>query len=142
MGVVPGKRVEFSYGLVRTDAWQPEARVHHIVELVGPTSSQVQASYSLEGEERLIYYTGPAADIERLAEELERQTDEIFAAAVERLRQKLSEALSRDQPSTLWLDGVSPLHAVILDPRRLGRLANKRRRFLLWSGRRSVSFMR
>ena len=91
---VPGKRVEFSYILVRTDAWHPEARVHHIVELVGPTSSQVQASYSLEGEERLIYYTGPAADIERLAEELERQTDEIFSAAVGRLRQKLSEALS------------------------------------------------
>ena len=45
-------------------------------------------------EERLIYYTGPAANTERLAEELERQSDEIFAAAVERLRQKLSEALS------------------------------------------------
>ena len=90
---VPGKRVEFSYGLVRPEAWQPEARVHHTVELVGSTGSQVQASYYLEGEEEIIYYTGPAADIERLAEELDRQTDEIFAAAIGLLRRKLSEAL-------------------------------------------------
>ena len=67
--------------------------MYHVVELVGPTDSQVQASYSLDSEERIVYYTGPSADTERLSEELDRQTDDIFAAAVERLRQKLSEAL-------------------------------------------------
>ncbi len=90
---VPGKRVEFTYSLVRRDARQPEARVHHVVELVGSGSGQVQARYSFDDEEAIIYYIGPAADTERLAEELEQQSDEIFAAAVARLREKLINAL-------------------------------------------------
>jgi class 3 adenylate cyclase len=89
---VPGKRVEFSYALVRKDAWQPEARVLHVLELVG-TGSHVQASYSLDDEKSITYYNGPTADTARLAEELERRTDQIFSAAVVRLREKLRVAL-------------------------------------------------
>jgi hypothetical protein len=89
-----GKRVQFTYTLSRPEARQPQALVHHIVELEGPTNSFVQASYSIDEGRKTVYYSGPAADTERLSEELANHADEIFAEAVQCLRTKLSSSFS------------------------------------------------
>lgn len=91
---VPGKCVEFSYDLVRKDAHLPRARIQHKVELTGPENSYVEASYRVEDGGPKIYYKGPASDLERLDDELEVESDKMFAAALKILRTKIEQALS------------------------------------------------
>lgn len=96
--IAGGQAIEFHYGLCRREAWNPEASVTHRVELVGENRSYVQATYHINaqvgavcetGHYRGTYYRGPAADTERLEEELMARAEEIFGQAVDVLRRKL-----------------------------------------------------
>ncbi len=95
-----GRAVEFSYGLCRKEAWDPEAAVLHRVELVGENRSFVQADYRIDarigdgretGHFRETYYKGPAADTDRLEVELMDCSEEIFARALAVLGKKIEE---------------------------------------------------
>jgi serine/threonine protein kinase len=66
--------------------------LRHRIELEGSARSFVSASYRFEQEE-VVYYRGPAADAERLEEEVLRQADQMFKIVTEDLRQKLESAL-------------------------------------------------
>ena len=69
-------------------------RIYHKVELTGDRNSFVEASYFFDDEvEFTTYYKGPAADIERLDEELDRESDKLFAMALGILRTKIEKAL-------------------------------------------------
>jgi serine/threonine-protein kinase len=97
---VGGRDVEFSYGLCRIEAWDPEATVLHRVELVGENRSFVKAEYRIEarvgdtretGHHHETYYRGPAADTDRLTEELVAHAEEIFVRALNVLGEKIEE---------------------------------------------------
>ncbi len=97
-----GQAVEFHYGLCRSEAWDPEASVTHRVELIGQNRSYVKATYRIDakvgdgreyGHHGRTYYRGPAADTERLEEELVVHAEEIFGRALGILRQKLTAAV-------------------------------------------------
>ncbi len=97
-----GRSVVFHYSLCRPEARDPEARLEHTVELAGPNRSLVQATYRVNAQhgstaeyhKPITYYTGPAADTERLEDELLAHDEEIFATTVTILKEKLQEALS------------------------------------------------
>lgn len=96
-----GRSVEFVYRLRRVEADDPSAEIVHTVELVGAERSYVQATYDLNasvGEGRayyqpVSYYLGPAADTERLEEELLARAEEIFGGAIRVLREQLGATL-------------------------------------------------
>lgn len=96
-----GRIVEFSHGLCRQEAWDPIVHVLHRVELVGDKRSFVRASYQSEarigditetGHFQETYYEGPAADTDRLEEELMARAEDIFAQALAVLGEKIREA--------------------------------------------------
>jgi serine/threonine-protein kinase len=92
---VPGKRVEFTYSLVRRDAHQPQARICHAVELDDSEAGHLRAKYTVDANgDSIAYYSGPAADLERLHDEMQQHADEIFASAVACLREKVRVALA------------------------------------------------
>jgi len=91
-----GRAVEFLHVLYRWGGSPPGASVRHRVELVGENRSYVQATYSIDGRVGRVrktghyestYYKGPAADTERLEEELMAHAEEIFGRAVNVLRE-------------------------------------------------------
>lgn len=96
-----GRSAAFSYDLCRDFARDPFVRVEHTVELVGEERSLVRASYTMtahignvtEYRDVATYYEGPAADLERLEEELRANSQEIFASALAILTEKLREAM-------------------------------------------------
>jgi serine/threonine-protein kinase len=96
-----GRSVQFVYSLRRAEADDPSAEVVHTVELVGSERSHVRATYDLDASvghgrayyQRVPYYTGPAADTERLEEELLAHAEEIFESAIRVLREQLGATL-------------------------------------------------
>jgi hypothetical protein len=88
-----GRVVGFHYSLCRRGARHPEASMSHTVRLVGENRSYVLASYEIEGQYGGNYYKGPAADTDRLEDELMARAEEIFGQAVNVLRQKLTAVM-------------------------------------------------
>lgn len=96
-----GRSVEFVYKLRRAEAADPSAEIMHTVELLGAGRSLVQARYDVNasvGDGRafyqpVTYYVGPAADTERLEEELLARAEEIFESAIRVLREQLRATL-------------------------------------------------
>lgn len=69
----------------------------HRVELEGPARALVVASYQLgQGSENepVIYYRGPAADIERLEEEVLSHAEEMFRIIAVDLRERLEQVVN------------------------------------------------
>jgi serine/threonine-protein kinase len=101
-----GRSVQFACSLRRAEADDPSAEVVHTVELVGSGRSYVRATYDLDASvghgrayyQRVPYYTGPAADTERLEEELLARAEEIFECAIRVLREQLGATLG-DSPN-------------------------------------------
>lgn len=68
-------------------------RISHFIKLVGESLSFVAVGYFIESEEQIIYYNGPAADIERLEEEVLAKGKKIFVEATNVLRPKIEGSL-------------------------------------------------
>ncbi len=96
-----GRSVQFVYDLRRAEAGDPSAQIVHTVELVGTERSYVRATYDVDAlvgggrayYRRVPYYLGPAADTERLEEELLARAEEVFGSAVRVLREQLGATL-------------------------------------------------
>ena len=92
------------YTLSRNESDQPSATLHHQVELDAATKSYVVASVGLESDAMELYYRGPAADTERLAEELVGKAGNLFGRCVSLLRQKLEQVLRQmDKKGVSWV---------------------------------------
>jgi serine/threonine protein kinase len=64
----------------------------HRIELEGSARSSVRASYQF-GQEEVTYYLGPAADTDRLEEEVLGQAGRLFKVVAENLRKQLENVL-------------------------------------------------
>lgn len=68
-------------------------RISHFIKLIGDSLSFVAVGYSIDSDENIVYYNGPAADIERLEEEVLAKGKNIFVEATNVLRPKIEESL-------------------------------------------------
>lgn len=91
--VEAGRAVEFFLRFNRQNTKDPHVDLLHRVEVTEKTYSFVHASYKVDSE-KTEYYSGPAADIERLNEELENHTEEMFMQVARIFQQKFKQLLA------------------------------------------------
>lgn len=103
LGISTGDHIDFGhYALCHFSLHVPRRgisseKLSHRVELEGPARALVAASYQLgQGSESksVIYYRGPAADTERLEEEVLGHVDEMFKIVAADLRERLEKAIT------------------------------------------------
>ena len=86
----PGRKIEYTYTLVRKDAWKPEVKLWHILEILGENSSYVECRISYDNSDEHIYYRGMVADLDGLKLAMDSKVNELFAETLKRLTNKLA----------------------------------------------------
>jgi serine/threonine protein kinase len=90
----PGRCVEFTYSLVRKNAWQPEAQIWHYMELTEPNKSYMEASYKLNGSNKIKYFNCLASDLISFESQIDNFSKMLFTEALKSLREKLTEIIN------------------------------------------------
>ena len=84
-----GATVFFRQYIQRKVSNELKAEVNHEIRMEEENRSYIIASYKIDGGDNVEYYRGPAADIERLEEEVLKQGEQIVSSLAISLREKI-----------------------------------------------------
>ena len=80
----------FYYDLARSrQMTSPASKLYHTIQISKENSSYVEAKYSIDGNEEVIYYRGLVSDIDGLRGEVMQNSKKLFKNALEVLITKL-----------------------------------------------------
>lgn len=90
----PGRKVEYTYTLVRREAWKPEVQLWHTIEILGENLSYVECRVKYDYADEHTYYRGMAADLDGIKLAMDSKINELFTETLRRLTDKLASSIN------------------------------------------------